>query len=339
MSSIRDCQYSVVIPCYRSAETLAELVQRLRPVMESLGKPYEVLLVNDASPDDTWQVIGELAARYPEVRGIDLQFNTGQYRAILCGLEHARGQIVVLMDDDLQHPPEEVPVLVRALEEHPQWDCVMGRYVRKHHSWWRNLGSAAMTWLNSWLYGKPRHVVGSSFQAMRKGLAQALCQHGAFHFILNPVIYRTTRRIGNVPVRHEPRRRGRSNYGPLKLLGLVVNNILSASTLPLRMLSLFGFLTSALSAVLALWYFLLWLTHHTKQSGFTTLVLLVLFFGGMTLLGIGLVGEYLLRIMDEVRRPPRYVIRGTAGGLGPSASNSPGAEGAKGYQHERSTAH
>lgn len=311
-------QYSVVIPCYRSGSILAELIQRLLKVFAEVPGTCEILLVNDASPDSTWMVISELAEQHPEVRGLDLYFNTGQYRAILCGLERAAGDVIILMDDDLQHPPEEIPKLLQALESHPEWDCVMGRYRVKHHSWLRNLGSRFFGWMNTRLYGKPRDLFGSSFQAMRRSLALAVCAHQTTSPILNPLIYRTTRRLGNVEVEHHRRKAGTSGYTLGKLIWLVVNNFLSASHLPLRAISILGLSCALLSAVLGTVYLVLYWMRDITVPGFATLVLLVIFFGGTSLLAIGIVGEYLLQILAEVRRGPRYLVREDVGGRTPA---------------------
>jgi len=317
--------YSIVIPCYRSQQSLPELVERIRAALKPLGEPFEVILVNDASPDDTWSVIQQLAAQYPFVTGIDVLRNGGQYRAILCGLERVKGRWVILMDDDLQHPPEEIPVLIDAILARPDVDCVMGRYQVKHHGPIRNLGSALVSRLDTLLYDKPKRLVGSSFQIMTRQLARAVCQHKTANPILNPLIYRSTRRIANVPVRHEPRAYGRSGYRFRALVRLVLNNILSASNLPLRLISVLGTLSAAGSLLLGCFYLGVFLVRGIPVAGFTTQVLLIIFFGGMALLSVGIVGEYLLRILDEVRDSPRYVVRAeTTRSPGPRDDATPG---------------
>ena len=125
------CKYSIVIPCYNSGKWLAELISRIDATMSPRGETFEILLVNDASPGNTWEVIQQLVKRYPFVVGLDLLFNTGQYRATICGLEYANGELIIIMDDDLQHLPEEIPVLINAIRQRPELDCVMGIYVLK----------------------------------------------------------------------------------------------------------------------------------------------------------------------------------------------------------------
>lgn len=306
-----DCRYSVIIPCYRSSRSLRELISRLDMVLrqEAPQLDYEILLVHDASPDDTWKVIQELASQFPRVRGLDLLYNVGQYRATLCGLSEARGGLLITLDDDLQHPPEELPKLLRGLEQHPEWDCVMGRFPRKRHSGWRNLGSRLMRWLNVQLLGAPPEITPSSFRVLRRVLAEALCGHGTAHPILSPLIFRTTRRIANIDVEHHERPHGTSNYRFWHLIRILLDNVFTASTLPLRLMSCLGFVASMGSLLLAGYYLARYFAWRTEVKGFTTQVLLIIFFGGLTLFAIGLVGEYLSRLMDEVRRPPRYWIR------------------------------
>ncbi len=305
--------YSIVVPCYRSEQSLPELVKRVQATLQPRGEPFEIILVNDASPDGTWQVIERLAQEHPCVVGLDMLRNGGQYRALLCGLEHVRGQRVILMDDDLQHPPEQIPVLIEALRSRPQVDCVMGKYRVKYHSWVRNLGSAMVSRLDSVLYGKPRQLVGSSFQIMTRQLADALTRHRTVNPIVIPLIYRTTRRVENVAVEHEPRSYGESGYQLRSLVRLVFDNVLSASNLPLRMVSALGLISALGSLVLGIYYLVAYLTDGFTVAGFATQVLLIIFFGGMTLLSIGLVGEYLVRILDEVRGGPRFVVRTQVG--------------------------
>lgn len=304
--------YSIVIPCYRSGAWLEELVTRLELTMAAHGGSYEILLVNDASPDDlTWRAIQRLADQLPTVCGFDLMHNTGQFRATVCGLEHARGEIVVLMDDDLQHQPEDIPALIHALENEPDFDCAMARFPVKHHRWHRRLGSRFASWLFSKLFGKPRHLSTTSFRAVRRELAEAICAHRTMNPTIGPLLYQTTARIKNVTLQHQPRPLGRSGYNLAKLIAVVWNAFFSASTFPLRVVAFLGICSSAIGAVLGCYYLTLYLIGQTRVPGFTTLALLLTFFGGMSLFGIGLLGEYQFQILQEVRSRPRYVVRST----------------------------
>ncbi|MET0831244.1 MAG: glycosyltransferase family 2 protein [Acidimicrobiia bacterium] len=303
---------SIVVPCYRSGEWLPELVARIVATMSGTGRSYEVILVNDASPDTTtWPAIERLTAEHAEVKGIDLLGNVGQFRSTLCGFEAARGKVVVTLDDDLQNPPEEIAKLLDALDADPGLEVVIGSYGRKRHSWFRNLGTGLHAALNARLYGKPRDLELTSFRALRRPVVDALLQHRTVKPIIGPLILQSTRRIANVPVAHEPRPTGASGWRLGRLVGTLVDNVVNTSTAPLRLVSLAGLVIAAGSAVLGVYYLVRSLAGNITVPGFTTLTILVVFFGGTTLATIGLLGEYVVRIVTEVTGAPRYVVRKT----------------------------
>ena len=313
MSSAQDYRYSIIVPCYCSGDWLDQLVQRVVGTMDSLGDSYEIILVNDASPDSTWGSISELANENETVRGIDLMFNTGQFRTIICGLQHARGDYIILLDDDFQNPPEEIPKLIEKMRTCPELDCVMGEYAKKQHSLIRNLGSDLYRIIIAKLYRMPTSTKLTSFVIMKQQLAEAMCMHGTVSPVIGALIYRTTNRVANTPVVHHERVAGESGYSFLSLIRIVLDNVFSASVLPLRLLTFFGSLSVMGGFVLASYYVIRYLSGGIGAPGFMTQVILIIFFGGMSLFSIGLLGEYLIRIIDEVRRPPRYVVRGVAG--------------------------
>lgn len=305
--------YSVVIPCYRSGAWLPQLVERIWSTMTALAEPFELLLVNDASTDDTWRVIEQLCRGQPGVRGFDLLSNAGQFRATICGLEHARGEFIVTMDDDLQHRPEDIPKLIRAIQTDPEIDCVVAAYTRKRHGAIRNLGSALYHRLEAALYGGRPGLKMTAFRVMRRPVALAICAHRTARPVLAALLLGSTRRIVNVEVDHQARPRGTSGYRPARLIGVLRDTLIAGSMAPLRLVSVIGFTTAAVSAGLALWHLSRFLMGKISVPGFTTQVLLITFFGGLTLLSIGLLGEYVARILAEVSSPPRYQLRRVAG--------------------------
>lgn len=304
---------SIIVPCYRSGDWLADLASRVKSVMSSRGWTYELILVNDSSPDSTWITIQKIAEADDCVRGINLAFNTGQFRATFCGLQQAIGEIVVTMDDDLQQPPEEVPALVEALRADDNLDAVLAKYQEKKHGLFRNLGSSTMHTLFRLSYGKPKEIRSTTFRAMRPQLVKSICQYSTVNPNINPLIFQTTRKLKAVSVKHEARQQGRSGYGAFKLFRLMTDNILSVSTLPLKIVTTIGVLAAFGSALLATYYlFRYWVGNGIKENtGFMTQVLLINFFGGLTLLSVGLLGEYIIRIMDEVRGKPRFLVKDT----------------------------
>lgn len=306
--------YSIVIPVYCSGTWLGELVGRIDAAMRPLAEPFEVILVNDASPDaETWPAIEELSRRHPWVKGIDLLYNAGQFKAILCGLEQAAGTYIITMDDDLQHPPEELPKLVAAMKANPEMDCVMGRYEVKSHGMLRNLGSRVLAWAMTHLYGKPRGVTTTSFRIMKRELAGLLVLYRAARPQLGPLVVRLTRRVMNTPVEHHARHRGRSGYRPTVMMGEFFQSLINASIAPLRLVTTIGFLSAFVAFGLGVWYLVRKLVGGIGVPGYTSIVLAVVFSSGMILVGIGMLGEYIGRIIHELTGLPRYAIRRRTG--------------------------
>ncbi len=306
--------YSIVIPCYNSAPWLPELIERIIKVMSPRDVEYEVLLVNDCTPNpDTWHVITELSQRYRWVKGVDLQFNVGQFKALLAGLELAKGRFIITMDDDLQHPPEEIPKLIDEMDSHLDMDAIIGAYKTKQHNAMRNGGRLLVNKISERLYGKPKDFNSTAFRIMKRSLVESLLEHKTMKPIMGALILKNTRRLKNVEVEHHPRTQGKSGYSITQLIGSTFDNVIDSSTAPLRFFGGTGIVISAFSALIAIFYVFRWSLGYSTSPGFTTLVLLTTFFGGMILFGIGLVGEYLSRVVIEVSRSPRYVIRETVG--------------------------
>lgn len=304
---------SVVIPVYKSGPCLPELLRQLTDQLERMRGPHEIILVDDDSPDDTWNVVQELVPRYPRVTASRLMRNSGQARATLCGISHARGEIVVTMDDDLQHRPDQLPKLVDALDNNPGADCVFGYFEQKRHAGYRNIGSRVIRWVNARAFGLPRDIRSSSFRAMRRPVAAALATHGTANPAIPALVYGTTRRIISIPVEHAPRHAGESNYTLSKQLRLALDNICNVSMLPLRAVSVMGLAICFLGAVFVVNVLVRYMLGRIGVAGWTTVVILVSFFSGITLLSLGIIGEYMVRVLREVHGAPRYVERETIG--------------------------
>ena len=303
-------RYSIVVPVYKSGPWLPELVDRVGLVMKVVGESFELILVNDCSPDEvTWPAIEKLAAEFEWVRGVDLFFNAGQFRATLCGLSEAKGDFVITMDDDLQHPPEEIPKLIEAIKGNPKLDCVFGRYETREHSRVRNLGSRFFSSCINYLYGKPPGLQTTSFRIARKNLVETLLKFRIAHPQPGPMIVLLTKKVANVSVRHHPRKQGASNYTFFKLVRETVRSLINVSVLPLRWVSLVGLFFSVVSFGVGLFYFIAWCLGGIGVAGFASLIIAITFFGGLTLLSIGVLGEYVGRVIAEVSGPPLYQIR------------------------------
>jgi polyisoprenyl-phosphate glycosyltransferase len=306
-------QYSIVIPVYNSAAWMDELINRIGVVMEheAPGR-FEVILINDCSPDAaTWLAIKQNAERHPWVRGTDLLYNVGQNRAIICGLHQARGKFVLTMDDDLQHPPEEIKKLIMAIHDDDEILCVIGQYKTKRHNIFRNAGSLCYQKIMTWTYEKSPGTQMTSFRIMRRELVEALLACRTAKPQISPLIISLTRKIKNVSVQHMTREHGQSGYTLYKLMGLTFDNVINASTAPLRFFSAIGFVCAGASLLLLTGFFLNWLTGGVRVAGYTSQILLITFFGGMVLVGLGMLGEYIARIITELTGPERFRIRET----------------------------
>jgi dolichol-phosphate mannosyltransferase/undecaprenyl-phosphate 4-deoxy-4-formamido-L-arabinose transferase len=304
-----EIKYSVIIPLYKSGEWLDELVLRLEKVFQSYDESFELILVNDASPDEvTWSKVQMLAFRHKWIRGFDMLYNIGQHNAIICGIEKSCGDYIITMDDDLQHPPEEIPKLINSIISNPDIMCVMGLYASKQHSLFRNFGSWIFRLILRWFYGKAVDIKTSSFRIMRRELAEAIACFRTVRPSIGPITIQLTRKIMNVLVEHHPRQKGRSGYTLLQLVSRTIDAVIYTSTLPLRLFSILGFFLSLLTIIFSVIVFFLWESGHIQQPGYTSVILLITFFSGTILMGIGVVGEYISRVVREVSGPEKYKI-------------------------------
>jgi polyisoprenyl-phosphate glycosyltransferase len=303
-------KFSVVIPVYNSAPHLEELHVRLRSVMGRLGEPYEILFINDASVDASLTVLQRIQASDGGVIVVDLMRNFGQHNAVVCGLSLSEGEYVITMDDDLQHPPEEIPKLIAAMEGGAV-DAVIGRYVSKRHSLYRNFASRVMKQVSWYTLGVPTDLKLNSFRLMKRRVADAVVDFAGPRPRIGLIMFQVASRIVNVDVEHHARRDDRSSYRPSRLIASAIDNIINYSALPLRLLAIGGFVTAATAVVLAFVYLLRYELGDVRAMGFTTIVLLLLFFMGLTMCAFGIVGEYLIRIVRAAEHRPSFVVRQT----------------------------
>lgn len=300
---------SFIIPCYRSAGTITSVVEEINRSMELLPEyRHEIVLVNDCSPDDTFAVIEALASGDKRITAVDLAKNFGQHAAIMAGLIHCSGDYVVCLDDDGQTPADEVGKLLSKLEE--GYDVVYASYGHhKQHSFFRNFGS----WLNGKMteimLGKPRELsLTSYFAAQRFIIDEMLRYEHCFPYVMGLVL-RSTKNICNVPVNHRQRQEGRSGYNLSKLLNLWMNGFTSFSIKPLRLATYMGCLTAFAGFIYAVIIVIRYFTIHLAPQGWSSTTALLLILGGVILLVLGLVGEYVGRIFMCVNASPQYVER------------------------------
>lgn len=299
-----------VIPCYRSAETITGVVDEIEEIMRTRqGYEHCLVLVNDGSTDRTLDVLRTLARR-PGVIVLDLAKNFGQHSAVLAGVQEARRQnadIMVCLDDDGQTPADEVFSLIDALDE--GYDVVYARYEVKRHSMFRNFGSWCNEMLSRLLLKKPRDLYISSYFAMRRFVADELVRYDNSFPYLAGLILRTTRNIGNVTVNHRRRAAGTSGYTFGKLIALWLNGFTAFSVLPLRVSMLLGVISALFGFGLGLYAVINKFISPNVPMGWTTTVAAVSLIGGMILLVLGMIGEYVGRIYISISNSPQYVIR------------------------------
>lgn len=305
------CKLSIVVPVYRSATILPKLADHILAEMRSAGlaDSFELLLINDCSPDESWQVIRSLAAEYPFVRGINLRRNTGQHNAVMAGLNHIRGEFVVMMDDDLQHPPHALGDMVRALEQ--GYDVCYTRYINRQHAAWKQWGSNFNDRVATILLDKPKGLYLSSFKAMRREIAQEVIKYDGPYAYVDGLILDVTRSITVIDIEHQARDEGESNYTFRRLFSLWMKMATSFSITPLRIATYLGFALAALSMLMIVFIVAQKMLHPEYPRGWASLIATVLFIGGIQTLCIGMIGEYLGRAYLKLNRKPQFVVGAT----------------------------
>jgi undecaprenyl-phosphate 4-deoxy-4-formamido-L-arabinose transferase len=300
-------QVSVVIPVFNEEAVLRRLFERLYPALDRLGVPYEVILVDDGSRDRSAALLrGQFNLTSARTRIVFLAFNVGQHMAILAGFAHARGERVVTLDADLQNPPEEIARLLAAMDD--GHDCVGGIRRARRDSFWRTTVSRFLNWLRHRTTRIRLTDQGCMLRAYDRYVIEAILRSGEVSTFIPALAYSYARNPAEVEVAHDARAAGASKYSVWKLIGLNFDLMTGFSIAPLRLFSLLGMTLSALSAVLVgyLVFRRLWL--GPEAEGVFTLFAILFLLIGIVLFGIGLLGEYVGRIYEQVRARPRYVV-------------------------------
>ena len=298
---------SIVIPVYQAAGSLPELHRRLVAVFGPSESAVEIILVEDGGGDDSWAVIQGLAAADARVRGFRMSRNYGQHNALLCGIRAARGEVIVTLDDDLQHPPEALPRLLARLDE--GCDVVYGPPELEQHGLLRNLASRITKWALEGAMGAANARQVSALRVFRTALRAAFADYRSPTVNIDVLLTWATTRFAALPVPHAPRLQGASGYTPRKLVRHALNMLTGFSTRPLQLASLMGF-AFALFGLLILAYVLLrWLLHGSAVPGFAFLASIIAIFSGAQLLALGIIGEYLARMHARTMERPPYVVR------------------------------
>lgn len=301
-------EISVIIPVYNSASSITDLLEQLKGVFGSGGYRHEIILVNDGSHDNSWDTIAQLAREHANVRGINLMRNYGQHNALLCGLRAAQYPVAVTIDDDLQHPPKEIPRLLEELSR--GYDVVYGTPTRQQHGIWRNLASTITRLALQSTMGVENARKVSAFRALHTDLREAFGDYRSPYVTLDVLLAWGTTRFSSIPVEHAPRHSGTSNYTFRKLIQHAMNMMTGFTILPLQIASLLGFTFAVFGFMVLVYVVGRYLVQGGSVPGFPFLASIIAVFSGVQLFSLGIIGEYLARMHFRLMEQPAYVVRG-----------------------------
>jgi undecaprenyl-phosphate 4-deoxy-4-formamido-L-arabinose transferase len=308
-------EISVVIPVFNEEENLRELGERLIRTLTGMGRPYEIIFVDDGSSDHSWELLSELNGQYPHnIRALQFHRNFGQHQAIFAGFQAARGQVMVTLDADLQNPPEEIPRLVAKLAE--GYDTVGGWRENRRDSIFRRLPSQLVNYVMSRVTGVQLRDYGCMLRAYRREVIDSINQCQESSSFIPALANLFSHRVAEIPVGHAERERGQSKYSLFKLLRLNFDLMTGFSNLPIHMVGFMGVTIALLGLLFGLYLFIRRIFMGPEVEGLFTLFAILFVFVGLNTLGLALIGEYVGRIYREVRQRPRFIIRQT---LGPEA--------------------
>lgn len=299
---------SITIPCYKSEGTIAKLTDQIK---EEMGKhpeyDYEIILVNDCSPDNTYQVIGDLARNDEHIIACDLSKNFGESSALMAAFSKASGDYVVRMDDDGEHDPKYLFDLINKLEE--GYDYVCAEFINYHHSLYKRIGSKFNYWFLTKMMDIPKGSIMSSYNVSRKYVINAIMKYDNPKPYIDGMVWAVTTKTASVPIEHGYRYAGESGYDFKKSVSLWLNGVTSFSIKPLRMASISGFLFAFAGFIIGIAVIIDKLIHPNVEAGWTSLFAVLLFVGGFIMIFLGLIGEYVGRGYLISNHIPQYVIR------------------------------
>lgn len=305
---IRVQTVSFVIPCYKSSLSIGHVVAEIHEAMSAMNQyKYEIILVNDCSPDNTFEVIGQLCEQYPNIIGINLAKNFGQHAALMAGYHYVSGDIVVCLDDDGQTPANEVGKLLESIDQGN--DVVYAKYCNKQHSSFRNFGSKLNELMTRIMLGKPKDLYLSSYFGAKRFVIDNMIEYENSYPYVVGLVLRATKRISNVEVTHRERELGTSGYNMKKLMGLWFNGFTAFSIKPLRMATIVGTTCAAAGFIYGIFTIIKKIVNPEVMMGFSSLMAGLMFIGGTIMIMLGFIGEYIGRIYISINNSPQYVIR------------------------------
>ena len=298
---------SVIIPVYRSERIIEALTSELINSIDPLGFEYEVIFVCDASPDNSWNQIRTICESKKNFKGVLLRKNVGQHNAIIVGIEHSSGANIITMDDDLQHSPSDIPVLLAKLDE--GFDVVYANFQNRSHSLWKVMGSRITNLVMTKFSGKPKEIYLSPFRAINRSIGQILVDSSTRNTYIDGSILNITSHIAMVDVVHHERLLGKGNYSLRKSISLWLKMLTNATTAPLRLVSFLGLSLSFISFFSIILVFLEHLRSNYLPNGWASLMISIMFLGGIQLIGLGIIGEYLARVFTFTSKQTNESVR------------------------------
>lgn len=300
-------EISIVVPVYNSHECVAELSRQIEDALKDFS--YEQIMVNDCSRDSSWDEIKKVCTQNKNVIGINLRKNGGQDSAILTGLNYSRGNWVIIMDDDLQHSPYDIPKLYE--EAQKGYDVVYANFDSKKQKLWKNLGSWFNGKISEIALQKPKEVYLSPFKILCRGVVQEMIKFNNLFPYIDGLIFQVTRNITQIPIEHHKRELGKSNYNLAKSIKVFLRMLFGFSTMPLNIASYTGFISAIIGLILAIVYAVEYFMGKADVTGWTTLVILILILGGGILVSLGIIGRYIGQVYLTVNNQPKFIIKET----------------------------
>ena len=300
---------SIVIPCYGSEMTIKKVIDEIEETVQQREMDYEVILVNDNSPDHVWEVIKSLSSQNSHIKGISFCKNFGQHSALMAGYRACSGDIVLSMDDDGQTPATEMLLLIDKIKE--GYDVVYAYYEKKKHSTFRNFGSKLNDFMSEKLMEKPKTLKISSYFAAKKYIIDEICKYHNPYCYIQGLILRTTKNIGNVSINHRQRMQGESGYNLKKLINLWMNGFTAFSVKPLRIATMMGCSLAIVGFIYVIYIIVKHFISPVAPIGWSSAIASILIVGGMILCVLGMIGEYLGRVYISLNDAPQYVIKET----------------------------
>ncbi|MGM0641822.1 MAG: glycosyltransferase family 2 protein [Thermotogota bacterium] len=301
---MKQVNYSVIIPVYNSEDIVRETVERTIHFFKSYNFSFEIILVNDGSHDGSWELIKKLAQNNNNVVSIDLLKNYGQHSAILCGIHCSNGDYLITLDDDLQNPPEEIIKLINKI--HEGHDLVFAKFREKRHNSIRKKGSKLINYFNTKIFNKPKGLVLTNFRIFSRDVAERMIRYKTFYPYIPGLLIMFSYSMANVETEHHERKAGKSNYSFFKILKLIARLLFNYSSFPLKVMTYIGVSVSMASFLIGIYFILKKIIDGVAVEGWTTIIVLLAFFNGFLIIMVGIMGEYLARVLNQVTSTRAY---------------------------------